>query len=291
MNAIVAAIQPAVKQVVWEVRSLAILLFSFCTDVHIVRWCAHSVGGALAVVVCTLMAVLFCAIAGAPAPGASAAHFAAHPLVASFMRLIGMHCAAQQAYRPAPTGIGTPESVHVSNRHLEQVLHENENGGGSTGITPPATTGATPEATSPRHPSASSLSRASVPSVAEAAHAVVVAHEAAAAAAAAASWSPSRVARQSPGRPGVLTSYDSDEEELRVLGGGAASNGMHQSSSMAELVTSLGQPLLVRPCEEAAALNACLVDGPCCLAMLQRAGLLRPCRAAIVGCAAASRLR
>lgn len=132
-----------------------------------------------------------------------------------------------------------------------QVLHENENGSGSAGITPPATTGTSPLGASPRHPSASSLSRASVPSVAEAAHAVVVAHEVAVAAAAAAAAlaagadarPPSRAAQQQ-------SSYDSDEEELRVLAGvGGGANGMHQSSSMADVVSNLGQPLVVRPCE------------------------------------------
>lgn len=132
-----------------------------------------------------------------------------------------------------------------------QVLHENENGSGSAGITPPATTGTTPLGNSPRHPSASSLSRASVPSVAEAAHAVVVAHEAAVAAAAAAAAAAAGAPARPPSRAAQQqSSYDSDEEELRVLAGvGVGANGMHQSSSMADVVSNLGQPLVVRPCE------------------------------------------
>ncbi|KAI7835940.1 hypothetical protein COHA_010173 [Chlorella ohadii] len=154
-----------------------------------------------------------------------------------------------------------------------EVLHENENGLGSAGITPSASSGATPVAgttpgaTSPRHPSASTLSRASVPSVAEAAHAVVVAHEAAvaaAAAAAAAAGAAGAAGSRPSSRAAALqqSSYDSDEEELRVLGGGGAGNGngMHQSSSMADVVSNLGQPLLVRPAVCSHALDAKLAE-------------------------------
>ncbi|PRW44574.1 carbonic anhydrase [Chlorella sorokiniana] len=147
-----------------------------------------------------------------------------------------------------------------------EVLHDNESGLGSAGITPPGTSGTTPLATSPRHPSASPLSRTSVPSVAEAAHAVVVAHEAALAAAAAAA----AAAGERPASRAALqhSSYDSDEEELQVLnggsggsgGGGGGTNGMHQSSSMAEVVSNLGQPLLVRPSVCSHALDAKLAQ-------------------------------
>lgn len=116
-----------------------------------------------------------------------------------------------------------------------------------TGLTPSTTTGHTPAGMSPRLVSPAAA-RAAVPSVAEAAHAVVVAHAEAAAAAEAAAKAAAAAAAHAP--YDSAAGYDSEEEELRVLGG----SGMHQdylshSKSMANLADKLSQPLLVRPCE------------------------------------------